>query len=112
LGILFAVIFLSVPAAVFYGIQRSLLDTSVTEEVERSIANQEIDATPPVIISQTWEGLSMEHLGVPMKPPFVLVAEIARGLNWRIAIASGIALAASIACAAIMLNRRLNRREI
>lgn len=110
LGLLFTVILLAVPVAIFFTYQRLRLDTSFTEQVDREQAYSHLESLPPDELSRTWNGFSTHGLGDPVKPAFYNLLQYARGLERIMITAWTIALIAAIS-AAIILVRRRERQE-
>lgn len=106
LGSLFAIIFLAIPTAIFFGYQRMKLDTSLTQEADQQQAFEELDAAGPLQLSEAWDSYSTIPLGPPTKPPFYYVQRYARTLEWRIAIAGTVALLAALAAAVVLVVHR------
>lgn len=111
LGSLFAIIFLAVPMAIFFAYQRTKVDTSFTQEADQEQAFAHLDAAGPQELSEAWDTYSTIPLGPPSKPDFYHVQRVARALEWRAAIACGIALLAAIAAAAVAVVRRQSREN-
>jgi hypothetical protein len=107
---MFAIVFLSIPAAIFLGYQRWTMDTSFTRERDQREAFAEIDALSPNEISEAWNDYSTVALGPPVKPHFYHIQRIAQQLNLRIAIACGLACIAAIVAAIFMLTGRSPRQ--
>lgn len=105
-GVMFIIIVFAVPAAIFFAYQRLTMDTSYTEALDREQAFAELDRATPGQLSATWDEFSTQSLGVPSKPTFYYVQAYRRTLEWRIAIASGIALLAAIIAASVTVIRR------
>ena len=110
IGSMFAVMCLAIPAAIFFTYQRLTMDTSYTEESDREMAFAELDEATPAELSMAWDSFSTRGLGQPTKPAFYQVQSQARALQWRLAIAWGIALIAAIIAAAVAVNRRERQR--
>lgn len=106
LGILFAIIFLCVPTAIFFGYHRWNLDTSYTEQSDRDEANQRLDEAPPLAISEVWNSFSTTALGPPTKPDFYRLAQHARDLELKTGLAAGTAVLCGIAAAVIGARRK------
>lgn len=111
LGTLFAIIFLAVPAAIFFTYQRAKLDTSFTQEADEQQAFAQLDDAGPLELSEAWDTYSTIPLGPPVKPPFYEVQRVARALEWRIAISSSVALLAAIAAAAVLVVHRQKHEQ-
>lgn len=109
LGTMFALIFLSVPTAIFFGWQRMKLDTSLTQESDRQYAFAQLDAAGPLALSELWENYETHSLGSPSKPDFYLIQQRARTLEMGTAIACGVALLAAIVAAAVLVMQRERR---
>jgi hypothetical protein len=110
-GILFAIMFLAVPCAIFFAYQRLTMDTSNTEEADRNAAFAELDAATPLMLSDAWNQYSTIALGPPNKPSFYHAEQARRSLEWKIVISSTIALAAAASAAAISVSRRVAREK-
>jgi hypothetical protein len=108
-GLMFAIIVLAVPAAIFFTYQRLTMDTSYTEELDRQQAFAELDAATPAELSAAWNDFSTQSLGVPTKPNFYYVQLYKRILEWRMAVAWGIALLAAIVAGSVFAIRRERR---
>ncbi|MGN6544757.1 MAG: hypothetical protein ACTHK7_06895 [Aureliella sp.] len=109
LGTMFVLIFLSVPTAIFFGWQRMKLDTSLTQESDEQQAFAQLDAAGPLVLSELWESYETLSLGPPNKPLFYHIQQKARALNFRIAMACGIALLAAVVAAAVLVMQRERR---
>jgi len=109
LGTLFVIIFLAIPAVIFFAYQRLSLDTSNTRQAEQQLAFKQLDAAGPEQLSEAWEAYSTTPLGPPVKPDFYKVEREARTWNWCIGITCGIALLAAITAAAIIVQNRQAR---
>lgn len=111
IGILFVIIFLAVPCAIFFTYQRLAMDTSYTEQSDREEASAQLDEATPVMLSDAWDKYSTVALGPPTKPGFYYVEQFRRRSEWKIAIASGIALVAATLAAAVAVSRNVAREK-
>ena len=106
IGAMFAIIFLAIPTAVFFAYQRLAMDTSLSEQSDRSAAFTQIDASTPAELSSIWYEFSTVSLGTPSKPTFYYVQSTARRRERNAAIAVAVAVLAGIVAAGISVARR------
>lgn len=106
IGVLVTIFFLAMPVAIFYGYSRWTLDTSLTEESERSAAFEAFDQGDPAILSEAWEQFSSTALGPPNKPSFFYVQQKRQELEMGLAISLGVALVAGLAAGALSAGKR------
>ena len=110
MGLMFAVIVLAVPTAIFFTYQRWIMDTSYTEESDRQQAFAILDAATPTELSAAWNDFATQGLGLPTKPGFYHAQQYTRSLEWKAGIAWGVALLATIVAGSVWTMRVPTRR--
>jgi hypothetical protein len=105
-GLMFAVIVLALPTAIFFTYQRLTVDTSYTQASDREQALEALDKASPAELSAIWSDFSTEGLGLPTKPMFYHAQRSIRMLEWKMATAWGVTLLAAIAAGAVWTLRR------
>jgi hypothetical protein len=106
IGLMFAVIVLALPTAIFFTYQRLTVDTSYTEANDREQAIEALDKASPTELSAIWSDFSTEGLGLPTKPMFYHAQRTIRMLETKMLAAWGITLLAAIIAGVVWTMRR------